>query len=83
MSNSELFFRLLGLGLCSISSLGIVTCGLAAGAIGSARAALEVATRYSTKRKAFGRPIHKFQAVNFSIADSIAALYLDTEVADD
>ncbi|MFH1807278.1 MAG: acyl-CoA dehydrogenase family protein [Pseudomonadota bacterium] len=46
----------------------------AAGAAGSARAALEVATRYSTKRKAFGRPIHKFQAVNFMVADSIALL---------
>ncbi len=46
----------------------------AAGSIGSARAALEVATRYSTKRKAFGKTINKFQAVSFRVADSIAQL---------
>jgi len=46
----------------------------AAGAIGSARAALEVATRYSTKRKAFGKTINKFQGVSFRVADSISAL---------
>lgn len=46
----------------------------AAGVIGSARAALEVATRYSTKRKAFGKPIRKFQGVSFRVADAISAL---------
>jgi alkylation response protein AidB-like acyl-CoA dehydrogenase len=46
----------------------------AAGAIGASRAALEVAARYSTKRKAFGRTIKNFQAVSFKIADSIALL---------
>jgi len=46
----------------------------AAGALGSARAALEVAARYSTKRKAFGKKINKFQGVNFRIADAISAL---------
>jgi alkylation response protein AidB-like acyl-CoA dehydrogenase len=46
----------------------------AAGSVGAGRAALEVATRYSTRRKAFGRPINKFQAVSFMVADSIALL---------
>jgi len=46
----------------------------AAGAIGMARAALEVATRYSDRRKAFGQKIRAFQAVSFKVADSIAAL---------
>ena len=46
----------------------------AAGAIGAARAGLEVATKYSTRRKAFGRPIQKFQAVSFKIAESLTAL---------
>ncbi|MHA1301438.1 MAG: acyl-CoA dehydrogenase family protein [Candidatus Helarchaeota archaeon] len=46
----------------------------AGGAIGSARAALEIAARYSTRRKAFGRPIMKFQGVTFKIADSITLL---------
>jgi alkylation response protein AidB-like acyl-CoA dehydrogenase len=32
------------------------------------RAALEVAMNYADKRKAFGRPIRKFQAVSFMIA---------------
>lgn len=46
----------------------------AAGAVGMARGALEVAAHYSTKRKAFGRHIKKFQAVSFKVADSIAKL---------
>ena len=45
-----------------------------AGGLGLGRAALEVATRYSTRRKAFGRTIDKFQAVNFMVADSISTL---------
>nr|NIO38562.1 acyl-CoA dehydrogenase [Candidatus Bathyarchaeota archaeon] len=46
----------------------------AAGAIGTARAALEIAASYSMKRKAFGMPIHRFQAINFKIAESITKL---------
>jgi acyl-CoA dehydrogenase len=46
----------------------------ASGALGSAQAALDVATRYSTKRKAFGQAIKNFQAVSFKIADSITKL---------
>lgn len=46
----------------------------AAGAVGLGRAALEVATRYSDKRKAFGRKIRKFQAVSFRVAESISRL---------
>ncbi len=46
----------------------------AAGAIGTARAALEVAARYTTRRKAFGKTINKFQAVSFRIADSLTML---------
>ena len=46
----------------------------AAGAVGSGRAALEVAARYSTRRKAFGQTIDNFQAVSFMVADSVALL---------
>ena len=46
----------------------------AAGALGMARAALEVATDYSTKRKAFNQKIKDFQAVSFKVADSITRL---------
>ncbi len=45
-----------------------------AGCVGAGRAALEVAARYSTRRKAFGQTIDKFQAVNFMLADSVGAL---------
>jgi alkylation response protein AidB-like acyl-CoA dehydrogenase len=45
-----------------------------AGALGLGRAALEVATRYSTRRKAFGKTIDRFQAVNFMVADSVSTL---------
>jgi hypothetical protein len=45
-----------------------------AGAVGMGRAALEVATRYTTRRKAFGKTINQFQAVNFMVADSVAKL---------
>ncbi len=46
----------------------------AAGAIGMGRAALEVATRYSDKRKAFGQKIRSFEGVSFKVADSITLL---------
>jgi len=46
----------------------------AAGAVGLARAALDVAARYSDKRKAFGRKIREFQGVSFKVADSITKL---------
>ncbi len=46
----------------------------AAGALGMARAALEIATRYSDRRKAFGQKIRRFQAVSFKVADCITLL---------
>jgi alkylation response protein AidB-like acyl-CoA dehydrogenase len=46
----------------------------AAGAVGLARAALEIAARYSTRRKAFGQLIRNFQGVSFKVADSITKL---------
>ena len=46
----------------------------AAGALGMARAALEIAARYADKRKAFGQKIRNFQAVSFKLADSITQL---------
>ena len=46
----------------------------AAGAVGIARAALEIALRYSDKRKAFDKEIREFEGVSFKIADSITKL---------
>ncbi len=44
--------------------------GIAAGAVGVARAALEAASKYVKERKAFGRPIGDFQLVREMIAQS-------------
>jgi len=43
--------------------------GTAAMTIGSVRPALEIATRYTSRRKAFGQPIMNFQGVGFKVAD--------------
>jgi alkylation response protein AidB-like acyl-CoA dehydrogenase len=43
--------------------------GIAAQAVGIARAALEHATRYAGERRQFKRPIKEFQAMQFKLAD--------------
>ncbi len=48
--------------------------GTATMTIGSVRPAIEIATRYTTMRKAFGFPIMNFQAVGFKVADSVMLL---------
>ncbi len=53
--------------------------GTAAMTIGAARPALEIATGYTLKRKAFGQPIHQFQGVSFQVAE--AAMLLDASRA--
>lgn len=49
--------------------------GTAIMTIGSARVALEIATHYTTRRKAFGATIKSFQGVSFQIAEG--AMLLD------
>jgi butyryl-CoA dehydrogenase len=49
--------------------------GTAAMTIGSARPALDIATGYTTRRRAFGRTINNFQGVSFQVAE--AAMKLD------
>ncbi len=44
--------------------------GIAAQAVGMARAAFEAALRYSHERETFGKPIFEHQAVNFRLADN-------------
>ncbi len=46
----------------------------ASGALGSARAALEIAARYSSRRVAFGKKIREFQGVSFKVADAVTRL---------
>src|SRR5438094_6590282 len=48
--------------------------GIAAGAVGVARAALEAASKYVQERKAFGRPIGDFQLVREMIAQAAAGI---------
>jgi len=48
--------------------------GIAAQALGIARAALEEATAYAKERKAFGQPISQFQAIQFMLADMATEL---------
>jgi butyryl-CoA dehydrogenase len=48
--------------------------GTAAMTIGSARSALDVATAYTTRRKAFGQVINQFQGVSFQVAEAATLL---------
>ena len=43
--------------------------GIAAQALGIASGALELASKYATERKAFGKPISEHQAISFKLAD--------------
>ncbi len=53
--------------------------GTAAMTIGAARPALDVATGYTTRRKAFGQTINTYQGVSFQVAE--AAMLLDASRA--
>ncbi|MEW6402145.1 MAG: acyl-CoA dehydrogenase family protein [Chloroflexota bacterium] len=46
----------------------------AGGALGLARAALEIAARYADRRKAFGQKIREFEGVSFKVAESLTRL---------
>ncbi|MBM4321410.1 MAG: acyl-CoA dehydrogenase [Deltaproteobacteria bacterium] len=48
--------------------------GTAAMTIGAVRPALEIATRYSSLRKAFGQTIRSFQGVSFQVAEAVTLL---------
>ena len=43
--------------------------GIAAQAVGIARAALEASTAYAAERRQFGRPLKEFEAIQFKLAD--------------
>jgi len=55
--------------LVAMRTLGVGRIGMAIGAVGVARAALEAAVPYSRQREQFGKPISTFQAVQFMLAD--------------
>lgn len=48
--------------------------GTAAMTIGAARPAIEIATGYTSRRKAFGQPISNFQGVSFQVAEAVTLL---------
>ena len=48
--------------------------GTAAMTIGAARPALEIATAYTSRRKAFGQVINRFQGVSFQVAEAVMLL---------
>ncbi len=48
--------------------------GTAAMTIGAAAPAVDVATGYTSKRKAFGRPVAEFQGVSFQVAEAVTLL---------
>lgn len=53
--------------------------GTAAMTVGAARPALDIATHYTSRRKAFGQIINRFQGVSFQVAE--AAMLLDASRA--
>ena len=48
--------------------------GTAAMTIGAARPAVELATAYTRKRKAFGQTVNRFQGVSFQVAEAVTLL---------
>jgi alkylation response protein AidB-like acyl-CoA dehydrogenase len=48
--------------------------GTAAMTIGAARPALDIATNYTARRKAFGQTINQFEGVSFQIAEAVMLL---------
>ena len=58
----------------SLSALDGGRMGVASQAVGIARAALEESIRYSGERQQFGRPINRFQAISFMVADMAAEI---------
>ena len=58
----------------AMMSLDAGRIGVAAQALGIARAALEAAVRYARERIQFGKPISEFQAVQWMIADMAAEI---------
>lgn len=46
----------------------------AAGALGLARASLEISARYGDRRKAFGQKIREFEGISFKVSESLTRL---------
>ena len=53
----------------ALSALEFGRCNIAGRAVGVAQAALDLAVNYAKERRAFGRPIAEFQAIQIKLAD--------------
>ena len=60
--------------IIAMASLDGGRIGIAAQAVGIARAAFEAARDYAAEREAFGRPIRDFQGISFKLADMATEL---------
>jgi len=60
--------------IIAMTSLDGGRIGIAAQAVGIARAAFEAARDYAAEREAFGRPIREYQGVSFKLADMATQL---------
>ncbi len=63
-----------GVGMKAYESLTVDRIFTAALALGGGRAAYEAALRYAQERQQFGKPIGKFQAVQFKLVDMLSTL---------
>jgi len=61
--------------LIAMMTLNESRIGVAAGGVGLAEAAFDIAVEYAKQRKAFGRPIGKFQAIQWMLADMLAQIH--------
>ena len=61
----------------TLAEIRIITGAMA---LGVARAALAEATRYAAERKQFGKPINRFQAIQFKLAEMATGLEAATQL---
>jgi len=61
--------------LIAMMTLNESRIGVAAGGVGLAQAAFDTAVNYAKQRKAFGRPIGKFQAIQWMLADMLRQIH--------
>ncbi|NIM45479.1 MAG: acyl-CoA dehydrogenase [Nitrososphaeria archaeon] len=61
--------------IVALTTLDGCRCGLAAGTVGGAQAALEAAVRFASERRRFGRPIAENQAVQWLLADTATEIH--------
>ena len=61
--------------LIAMTTLNESRVGVAAGGVGLAQAAFDIAVNYAKQRKAFGRVIGKFQAIQWMLADMLTQVH--------